>query len=133
MRKDQRRILAKFRSCNLPLAIETGRYTRPKTPVNNRICKYCTSGDVDDEIHFLINCDFCDDLRYNLFYLTSSENHFFNEYTNEQKLIYLMTADHLQTKLASCLQKMVYRRNSMHVECVMTACIQSLLIRLPQI
>ena len=35
MRKDQRRILAKFRSCNLPLAIETGRYTRPKTPVQN--------------------------------------------------------------------------------------------------
>ena len=115
LRKDQRRIIAKFRSCNLPLAIETGRYTRPKTPVNERICKYCSSGDIDDEIHFLINCDFFDDIRYHLFYLTSLENSFFNEYTTDQKLIYLMTADHLQTKLASCLQKMINRRNSMHV------------------
>ena len=38
MSRDQRRILSKFRSCNLPLAIETGRYTRPKTPVNDRVC-----------------------------------------------------------------------------------------------
>ena len=58
LRKDQRIILAKFRSCNLPLAIETGRYTRPKNPVNERTCKYCTSGEVDDETHFLINCEF---------------------------------------------------------------------------
>ena len=32
LRKDQRRILAKFRSCNLPLAIETGRYHPSKNP-----------------------------------------------------------------------------------------------------
>ena len=32
MRRDHRRILARFRSCNLPLAIEAGRFTKPKTP-----------------------------------------------------------------------------------------------------
>ena len=32
MSRDHRRILAKFRSCNIPLAVETGRYTKPKTP-----------------------------------------------------------------------------------------------------
>ena len=52
MSRDQRRILSKFRSCNLPLAIETGRYTKPKTPLNDRICGFCSATSVEDEIHF---------------------------------------------------------------------------------
>ena len=36
MRPDRRSILARFRSCNLPLAIETGRFIKPKTPLNQR-------------------------------------------------------------------------------------------------
>ena len=43
LRRDHRRILAKFRGCNLSLAVETGRYTKPKTPHNERICKFCDS------------------------------------------------------------------------------------------
>ena len=31
MSRDHRRTLAKFRSCNIPFAVETGRYTKPKT------------------------------------------------------------------------------------------------------
>ena len=41
MDRGHRRVLAKFRSCNLPLAIKTGRYNRPKTPVSERLCNYC--------------------------------------------------------------------------------------------
>ena len=33
MSRGHRRVLAKFLSCTLPLAIEIGRYTRPKTPI----------------------------------------------------------------------------------------------------
>ena len=36
------------------LAIERRRYTRPKTPVANRICQ---ANQVDDEIHFLMQCN----------------------------------------------------------------------------
>ena len=78
--------------------------------MNDRICKYCTANEVDDEIHLLIKCEFLDDIRYNLFLLASEGNSFFEQYTSEQKLIYLMTADHLQTKVASCIQKMMTRR-----------------------
>ena len=39
MERSRRCILAKFRSGSLPLQIETGRYTKPKVPLNNRICK----------------------------------------------------------------------------------------------
>ena len=43
MSRGHRRVLAKFRSCNLPLAIETGRYTRPKTRIFERLYTYCSA------------------------------------------------------------------------------------------
>ena len=48
--------LSCFRLSSHNLDIETGRYTRQKTPVINIICKYCDTGDTEDEIHFLMNC-----------------------------------------------------------------------------
>ena len=74
MSRGHRRVLAKFRSCNLPLTIETGRYTRPKTPVFERLCKYCCTDSVEDETHFLVDCEFYSDLRYNLFQSAQSIN-----------------------------------------------------------
>ena len=32
-------------------------YTRPKTPVANRICRRCQTTQIDDEIHFLMQCN----------------------------------------------------------------------------
>ena len=74
MSRGHRRVLAKFRSCNLPLAIETGRYTRPQTPVFERLCKYCCTDLVEDETHFLGDCEFYSNLRYNLFQSAQSIN-----------------------------------------------------------
>ena len=59
MDRGHRRVLAKFRSCNLPLAIETGRYNRPKTPVIER----CHMDAIEDETHFLIDCEFYSDIK----------------------------------------------------------------------
>ena len=39
------------------LGIESGRYTRPITPVTSRICKYCTSNQIDDEKHAILECN----------------------------------------------------------------------------
>ena len=112
LRRDERSIIAKFRSCNLPLAIETGRFTRPKTPLTDRICKYCSANEIEDETHFLIKCEFFDDIRYPLLQSAAAENQYFHDYTEEQMLIYLMSAENLQRKIASCLQKMMSRRRS---------------------
>ena len=38
------------------LMIERGRYIRPRISPDNRICSNCNSGEVEDELHFLINC-----------------------------------------------------------------------------
>ena len=51
---EQRCILFKFKSCNLPLALETRQYTSPKTPVYNRVCQFCNTNAIEDETHFLI-------------------------------------------------------------------------------
>ena len=110
MSRGHRRVLAKFRSCNLPLAIETGRYTRPKAPVHERVCKYCNSNSVEDETHFLVDCDFYSDLRYNLFQSAQIINETFKYYDSLDKLVFLMNCKDLQFQLANVLLKMNKRR-----------------------
>lgn len=50
--------ISRFRTSSHCLLIETGRHTIPKTPIQNRICKFCSLNEIDDEIHFLNRCNF---------------------------------------------------------------------------
>ena len=51
-----RRNLTKLRISAHNLAIETGRYTKPKkTSIEKRTCFYC--GGIENELHFLFICD----------------------------------------------------------------------------
>ena len=110
MDRGHRRVLAKFRSCNLPLAIETGRYNRPKTPVSERLCNYCHMDSIEDETHFLVDCEFYSDLRFNLFQSAQNINDRFEYYESIDKLIWLMNCNDLQFQLAKVLFKMNKRR-----------------------
>jgi len=52
-----RRSLACFRCVNHKLQIELGRQVKPvKVPVQQRYCKLCNLGAVEDEDHFLLVC-----------------------------------------------------------------------------
>ena len=51
-----RRYITKFKSSSHKLKIESGRYTRPITPLNKRICDKCDKHEEDDEIHFFNHC-----------------------------------------------------------------------------
>ena len=53
--KSQRSLLAKLRMGTLPLAIECGRYQQ--IPLENRVCQNCTQNKIEDETHFLFECD----------------------------------------------------------------------------
>ena len=56
--KSQRAWLTRYRVSAVPtLGIESGRYTRPVTPVTSRICKYCTGNKLDDERHAILECN----------------------------------------------------------------------------
>ena len=50
-----RRVLARLWTGCLPLQIELGCYTSPKTLLNMRICKLCNDGTEDQE-HLLFHC-----------------------------------------------------------------------------
>ena len=51
-----RRDLLKLGTSNHSLYVETGRYTSPKSPREERICKYCDKNEVEDEIHLVDSC-----------------------------------------------------------------------------
>jgi hypothetical protein len=59
--------LAKFRISSHNLAIETGRYTKPKTAVEDRLCIHCNLQEVESEKHFLLNCPLYNNERKILF------------------------------------------------------------------
>ena len=52
---DKRRFLNKFRISSHKLKIETGRFTRPLAPLEQRVCDHCLMT-IDDEFHFLMQC-----------------------------------------------------------------------------
>jgi len=53
--------LTRLRVSNHRLRIETGRYTKPYTPRENRLCSCGTQ--VEDEFHFLFQCSLLADIR----------------------------------------------------------------------
>lgn len=62
---------------------ETGRYTKPKkTPLAERKCNLCQSGEIEDELHFVLKCSLYDSERKLLW---DSLKSFFN-YDDELKL-----------------------------------------------
>ena len=55
--RNHRSFLTRLRCSAHHLEIEKLRYSKPYVPPSNRICKFCTSGQIGDEVHFLMNCD----------------------------------------------------------------------------
>ena len=50
-----RSLINQFRSGSLPLAIETGRWNNIEKEL--RFCKVCNKDTVEDEIHFIFQCE----------------------------------------------------------------------------
>ena len=62
---DVHRVMAGLRAGCLPLQVELGRYTLPKTPYELRICKLCNK-EVETQEHFLIRCSPLQEVRKKL-------------------------------------------------------------------
>ena len=104
MERSHRRIIAKFRSGSWPLQIETGRYKKPKVPLNNRICNLC---------NFLSFFDFYSDIRRPLLAKAQLCNRDFQNMPTKDKLIFIMNFVNIQYTLASTLLQMFNRRKRM--------------------
>ena len=65
--RHERRILSMLRCGTSPLHVETGRWCRPVKPLDQRICTYCNQNEIENEVHFFIECDIYDDFKIRTF------------------------------------------------------------------
>ena len=100
-----------MRTGSLPLEVETGRYRN--IPLEERICKLCQAAP-EDEMHFIIDCQFYNDLRYSMFKMLCDEYTDFYERPSVIKYILTMKSKHIDV-ISSTIVKMYLRRKS-HIE-----------------
>lgn len=67
--------LIKFRLGGHTLRIETDRWVHPKPPREQRVCRFCHTGAVEDEQHFLFDCPFYSIIRGQHFPLFGPSSH----------------------------------------------------------
>ena len=80
--------VSKFRLSDHRLAIETGRYIRPKVDPKDRICPVCKV--TQDEIHCLVTCQINRTSRTVLFDEIIKSQPSFMFMSSEDKFVYLM-------------------------------------------
>ena len=85
--KHERSTMAQFRCGILPLRIETGRYVNE--PLDERLCTMCDAGQIESEIHFLLDCKLYDEIRRDIYLNLLGENTFSSK-TPLEKLKYLL-------------------------------------------
>ena len=100
--------MLKFRISSHNLHIETGRYSRPtKTPVNERLCQYCSSKAIEDEKHFLLDCTLYETERIELFDIIEQKVvSTFGNFSREEKFIFLMTS--IEPVVVELISKFIY-------------------------
>jgi len=62
LKKNERSMLCQLRMGILPLRVETGRFVGE--PLEQRTCRLCHADSIEDEVHFLFECDTYNDLRH---------------------------------------------------------------------
>ena len=86
----KRNSFSKLRISAHTLAIETGRYTRPKTPVCERKCVMCNTGEIEDEKHIVLFCNYYEKSRRDLIDKLKSVNCCISEFGDSAKFEYIM-------------------------------------------
>ena len=95
--KYERSVFAKLRSGTLSLQIEKGRYS--KKTLENRTCPVCNTNAIEDEIHFVINCDAFSAKRCSFFtYISNNVHQTFTSLDTEEKFVLLMSMEKIHLK-----------------------------------
>jgi hypothetical protein len=101
--------LTRLRISSHNLAIETGRYTQPKTPIGDRKCIHCNNNAIEDEEHFLLSCPLYERERLELIGKINTELPHTTHENDHQKFISIMSSTN--TTVVNAIGKFVY--NSM--------------------
>ena len=81
--------MAKLRSGNHSLRIESGRHCVPKLPESLRICQHCHSNQIENENHFLFHCDRYKTIRQQITSDIVLKYPLFNLFNDTEKTIFL--------------------------------------------
>ena len=82
------------------LQIERGRYQGALR--QDRLCLRCTSGEIDDEKHFLISCSTCPVIRTEMFSRINNICQNFDVLDPEQKLYWLLNNENEEILASIC-------------------------------
>ena len=108
--KRHRSFLAQFRSGILPLRIETGRFQN--VPIQERICILCDQNSIEDETHFLLECDLYSIERQNLIESAERNHKNFIDIAKDVQLVILMNDEDLFGDTANFIAN-AYEKRSM--------------------
>ena len=81
--------MAKLRSGNHSLRIESGRHCVPKLPECLRICQHCHSNQIENENHFLFHCDRYKTIRQQITSDIVLKYPLFNLFNDTEKTVFL--------------------------------------------
>ena len=112
-----RRAISQLRCSSHILNVEKGRYTRPRTPLDERLCNMCNC--VDDELHFITACAVNVNERRALYDKLTDKFPEFEHLCDLEKFVFLFTFDDAQ--MLSWLGKFLYksfRSKSVQTECL---------------
>ena len=82
--------ISRFRSSSHNLEIERGRFTRPPVPSDQRFCRLCKNGSVDNEQHALLSCTSAEPSRDILIRKAKELSPNFDTLTLNDKMIFLL-------------------------------------------
>jgi hypothetical protein len=82
--RKKRSLVSKLRLGTLDLEIEKGR--RQNIPRTDRVCKLCNSGEVEDVVHFILNCPRLGDIRKNYTVKLAASSNLFSILSQEEKI-----------------------------------------------
>ena len=91
--RQARATVAKLRSSTYPLAVELGRYRG--IAKESRVCKHCATGQVEDEVHYFINCSHFTNQRAILYNNISYIINDFLDFSDEAKLNVILSDNRL--------------------------------------
>ena len=98
--------LTKIRASSHDFAIERGRYTRPKTDPDQRLCTHCF--EVKNEENFITNCQINAHERRTFLTKVSSKSPTFIQFNDHEKFIYLMSCKDRQMLWKVFIQIILY-------------------------
>ena len=103
-----KKVFSMLRCGSLPLEIEKGRHRPQPKPLNERKCKMCCADTVEDQFHFIMNCNLYEDQRQALFQHCLESKNDFNGMSEYDKFIHIMQTGNC--KIIDIVFKMYMRR-----------------------